>query len=250
MRELACLTSIFLSFFAIYTYPLKAVEIIVDTGNESVHSFYMGPEDSLVDMIDTIAFHFDEANSTASPCASTAFQRDIGAFRLELAVNKGKIIAKSAKNPDEPPRDYFNSLSQADRDDIGYIVVTLANNSLFKILGHKSSLESAGDRVEHVHPFKFLETIFTNEELKVGIRNIQNKGGWVWSDFLEGITDSLTKEAAVDNLKEEYVKDFAKNVKIDQKLISPSLKKRDWKKFVQVLIDNVPREGNPNRYDM
>ena len=242
MREWTQLFPLLFSLL-FFTFHLNGTELVLDTGKGNPQSFYVGPEDSFLDMIDNLSYYLDE-------CDSSHYQGEIPNFRLELSVNKGKIIAKSVKNPDEPPRDYYNSLTKADKEDIGYIVRTLANNNLIKILGHKSALETAGDRVGHVHPLKFLETIFTDEELKVGIRNIQNKGGWVWSDFLDGISNSLTKEASVDNLQEEYIKDFVKNIKIDQKLLKTVLKKQDWKKFVDILIYNVPREGNPDRYDM
>lgn len=156
---------------------------------------------------------------------------------------------KSATNPKEAPRDYYASTSSQEREDIAYIVRTLANTSLVKIMSHQSSLESAGDRVEHLHPLKFLMVIFTDEELKVCMHNLQGRS-WVWKDFLEGVTTSLNDEAAAGNLREEYIKDFAKKIKVDIKLINPSLKKRNWEKFVDLLIEHSPRDGDPTRYDM
>jgi glycyl-tRNA synthetase beta subunit len=177
----------------------------------------------------------------------------MAAISILAPVNQGfadKVHhVKKAVKSKEPPRDYYAHVSTEEKADIAYIVRTLANTSLIKILNHKSSLESAGQRVEHLHPLRFLQVIFTDEELKACMLNLQGKS-WVWSDFLEGITSSLTKEAAADNLKQEHIKDFAKRVNIDVKLINPPLKKRDWEKFVDILIENVPREGNPDRYDM
>jgi hypothetical protein len=46
------------------------------------------------------------------------------------------------------------------------------------------------------------------------------------------------------------VEDFAKKLNIEEKWIYPSLEKGQWKEFVNILIDKIPREKDPNRYDM
>jgi len=64
---------------------------------------------------------------------------------------------------------------------------------LISIAIAKGDLVAAGDRIDHVHPLRFLEAVFTDEELKVGIRNIRGKG-WVWNHFVGGLKDSLSTE--------------------------------------------------------
>lgn len=206
----------------------ETVELIAETATEMI-SFEITQEDSLLDFLQNLQ-DYTQNN------------------KWQLEVTDGKIIAKSIQNPDDPPRDYYNSLQEKDKEDIGFILRTLANTSILKIMSHQSELERAGERVEHVHPFKFLYCIFSNEELKVCIRNLQGKS-WVWKDFLSGITTSLDKENAVDNLKSEYIKDFAKQLNIDPKILSVPIKKQDWKGVVENLIEKVPREGDTKRYD-
>lgn len=162
-----------------------------------------------------------------------------------LSISHAGLVARAKKEA----RDYHASVSKSEKDDIAYIVNTLAYESLIKIGSQKSSLKKAGDRIDHIHPFKFLEVVFNNEKLKVGIDAIRGQSSWVKDGFFDGFNGSLKEEAARNNLL-PFVNDFAKRVKIDAKLITPALKKGDWKGFINTLIEEIPREKDPKRYNM
>lgn len=136
-----------------------------------------------------------------------------------------------------------------EREFVFYIVNTLGNKSLDKIWRAESSLKRAGDKIDHLHPLRFLEIVFTDEELKAAIRNLKNKR-LVWSQFKGGLYGSLTEEAGRGNLTEDQVLDFTNNIGIDIAIIYPSILKADWDEMLTLLIKNVPREGDPGRYDM
>lgn len=146
------------------------------------------------------------------------------------------------------PREYTCDVTPEEKCDIHYVVTSLANKSLISIALMKGSLESAGDRIDHVHPLRFLMTIFTDEELKVGIRNIRGRG-WIWNAFISSIKDTLSTEDGLGNLKDEYICHFAQVVGIDYNRIYPFIVAQDWDGFVEVLIHEVPRKGNHDRYD-
>lgn len=146
-------------------------------------------------------------------------------------------------------RTYTVPLSQSNRDDITFVVKTLANKSIATILKSKSALDSAGVRLKPVHPFRFLMCIFTDEELKVGIRNIK-KRGWIWGDFMSGLIGSLNDEFAINNLPDEYIFDFARTIGIDGNLIINEIHSKQWDRLVDILIANVPRASGSGRYDM
>lgn len=146
------------------------------------------------------------------------------------------------------PRNYGASLSPEERNDIRYIVTFLADRSLVVIAAHRSNLEEAGDRIDHIHPLKFLMTVFTDEELKVGIRRIRGRG-WIWNDFIGGIKASLITEAGMGNVNTNQAGDFARAVGVNVDLIAPALQRQDWEEFVDLLITHVPRKGDPGRYD-
>lgn len=146
-------------------------------------------------------------------------------------------------------RDYQTPVTKAEKKDLSYIIKALGFDSLPSLLKEKSSLKKAGERIEHIHPFRFLETVFKNEELKAGIHAIRDRGKWVWGDFVEGLTGSLNEEANRQNLM-QYTSDFAKNLRFSEERILPYLQQKKWTEFVNVLIDEIPREINPDRYDM
>lgn len=148
-----------------------------------------------------------------------------------------------------PARNYYAPITQQEKDDLAYIINTLAKSSLLSIASSKSSLKKAGDRIDHLHPLKFLMGIFTDEELKANISAIKNRG-WVWDKFYDGIEGSLFEESKKNNIKAEFVMDFSRTIGINAQLILPSIKQKKWKEFVNILIDTIPRKGNPERYDM
>lgn len=163
---------------------------------------------------------------------------------IHLTLVDNTVIARAAA----VFRNYLAPVTQKEAEDIGYIVRTLANKSLLQIKGHESSLKSAGDRIDHVHPFQFLACIFTNQELIVCMRNLQGRS-WVWKDFLKGLSTSLTEEKARNNLA-QYAQDLASRIKVDVNLITPHIVASKWDKLVDTLIKYVQREGSGGRYDM
>jgi hypothetical protein len=146
------------------------------------------------------------------------------------------------------PRSYEKELTAAEKNDIHYIMTTLANSSLISIAIHRSSLESAGDRIDHIHPIKFLTHVFTNEELKVAMRNIRGRG-WIWGDFSSGVKESLATEAALNNIKKEFIHDLAKKVELHSHVLIDPYQNNNWEELIETLITKVPRKGDYDRYD-
>lgn len=146
------------------------------------------------------------------------------------------------------PRNYYISLTNQETGDIRYIITTLANRSLISIAKCRDSLQTAGDRIDHIHPLRFLFVVFSDEELKVGIRNIRGRG-WIWGDFISGIKESLTTESSNNNMCDEYVIDFANQIGIDPNIILPAVHAQNWDALVEELIVHVPRKGDHSRFD-
>lgn len=150
----------------------------------------------------------------------------------------------------EHGRNYDASVSTTEKSDIRYIIVTLADKSLPSLLKYKSSLIKAGDRINHVHPLRFLMCVFTDEELKVGMRNIHKRGGWVWSDFVGGLNESLQEEHQRNNLRDDQVADFARSIGVDSSEIYPKVRSKKWTDLVVHLINIVPRDSRASQYDL
>lgn len=172
-------------------------------------------------------------------------------FRMQV-TKEGPISVKTMSVAQADPtsanyRNYNAPLIDAHKNDIAYIVKTLANESLIKIKSSEGALKKAGDRVDHVHPLQFLYYVFSNEELLVGIRNIQGRS-WVGKSFMEGLTKSLNQEGLKGNIL-PHAKHFAGRLNIDHNKIIPLLKDKQWDKFVNKLIEIVPRSGEIDRYN-
>ncbi len=195
--------------------------------------------DSFLDVMAWIESYCQSEPVTAESATRTEMNWDWSVSPAKMSVRAKKAF-----------RDYDVPITKEDKKNLAYIVNTLARDSLLSIGTSRSSIKKVGDKLEHLHPLRFVMIIFTDEEMKAGAHAIRDRGGWIWDGFLGGITRSLTDESARQNVKEEHIRDFAKVVGIDADLILPPLQQERWKDFVDILIDNIPRQNDPNRYNM
>lgn len=212
----------------ISTLPLSSYEVVIRTPEGDINSVSVSEEQSVVEFLETLRFVFGEN----SYCIVDV-----------VGANYDDFIRKAGLQ-----RNYSVPLTASQKKDIAYIVNTLGMASLVKIAKERSSLKKAGDRLELIHPFHFVGTIFADEEMKSSIHALKSRG-WVWGDFFEGINSSMTEEARNNNIL-PYMNDFAERLGIDVSLIAPSLEAGNWKEFVNILIEKVPRSKNSNRYQM
>ena len=229
---------------------LSKMVTLINSSGEEVH-LEVGSSDQFLDVLDRIQMYYDRYDSGLQAAQESRGQdlADAGlAFdaRFDLEVSHAGITVRSKK---PVKRNFSNPVTKQQKKDIALIITTLGYDSLISIGSSKSSLQKAGDRIEHIHPFRFLMTIFADEKLKAGVHAIRGRIGWISDGFFDGITGSLKEEAARDNLL-QFVPEFAGQVNIEPSLILPSLEKGKWTEFVNILIDKIPRAIDPNRYDM
>lgn len=167
-----------------------------------------------------------------------------------LGAREVAYQSPSAKHGDSigGPRNYAQEVTAAEREDIRFLMRTLANKSLISIACMQHELEMAGDRINHVHPLRFLMTIFTDEEMKAAIRNVRGRG-WVWDHFIGGLRESLNAEACVGNMNDAILADFSQRVSLPLPRFAPYVQRRDWNGFVDTLIREIPRKGDHDRYN-
>jgi hypothetical protein len=225
----------------------STVEIENATGERIEIGF--DANDRFLDVLDLIQSYFQndrevsDGGETGTLTCGTG--QTIPDLQWNLEISHAGLSARAQK---ADWRVYKVHVSKEEKKNIRFIVTTLASGSLFTIGKKSSDLKEAGKRIDHLHPFRFLMTIFTDEELKAGIAAIRDYGGWVGSEFFDGIKGSLEEEAKQENLH-QFTGDFAQKVKIDENLISPLLKQGKWLEFVNILIDKIPREIDPNHYN-
>jgi hypothetical protein len=128
-------------------------------------------------------------------------------------------------------------MTDQEKRDISYIIMTLATKSQMSLLFEKKELNRAGDRVSHVHPLRFLLYIFSDGQLKTAVKKIK---GLPWNRFVSGMAGSLDKAAARNSIKEEYVADFSKTVGVDPSILAPSLQSRHWEEFINIVRNHLP----------
>jgi len=202
--------------------------------------------DRFIDVIEYIQNQVLFAESNTDSQLESDDRMVFSEIPLEFEITHAGLFFRAKKK--NCHRNYECGYSKRDKEDIHRILTSLARDSLISIASQKSSIERAGDRLDPLHPLCFLMCIFCDEELKCCAHAIRDRGGWVADGFYSGIVNTLGEEEGRNNLY-QFVDDFAKKVKIDPAIIRPSLQQRKWMEFTNLLIDQIPRENDPTRYN-
>jgi hypothetical protein len=124
--------------------------------------------------------------------------------------------------------------SEQDKTHIFEIISTMAENGKLSLLFKQNHLRELGSHIDHVHPLKFMSTIFTNAHLKSCMF-------YIWDDsfkksgFLSGLGPSMTLEAEKGKLN-QYIPDFANELEVSAESLKPYFESRDWENLVYFLI--------------
>jgi hypothetical protein len=224
--------------FSLFSGLLGASEILVNTLDGEMFVFEIDPKTTVQELQDHIAVL--SQNRHPFLIEIPADENFLG-FSAEASRNQGGYLGY--------PRAYYKDITSEEKNDIRFIVNSLANKSLISLAVYKSDLEAAGDRIDHIHPLRFLMTIFSDEELKVGVRNIRGRG-WIWNHFISGLKESLSTETNIDNMKTDFIEHFSQTLKINSSTLVPLIWRQDWDHFIDTLITSIPRTGDHDRYDM
>lgn len=153
-----------------------------------------------------------------------------------LAYNE-KGIAKS----DEPRkkakmiRPYWIETSQEQIDGIRFIVLTLGKEPLLKLKKLENDLNRAADKFERVHPLNVWRIIFSNNETISALHNIKNRK-LIWKKFMKGMGESFDEARDFNDLKDEYIHDFANRLSLSEPEIKKLLVSENWNGFVEYLL--------------
>ncbi|MEC7840352.1 MAG: hypothetical protein VX777_09975 [Chlamydiota bacterium] len=213
---------------ALLQRPLLGVGVNIITGDGTVQSLDVDPETSIRELL---SFVQTKGQNVHFEFWDTSIDGD------DELVCKAKQL-----------RDYYAPVTAEIEEDMKFIVITLGNEPLLKLKKYKDDLKKAGDRLDEVHPLHFWRVIFTDEKATSAMHNIKRRKK-VWKSFIKGMGQSLEEACDRDNLKTEYLEDFANKVDIDVNVITKPIQKRDWSEFAKQLLINVSRNGNIDRYD-
>lgn len=131
------------------------------------------------------------------------------------------------------------TITEADRENIEYIVTTLGENGKLALgMRYRSKLEERGEAVGHVHPLKFFAVIFNPgkpylKEMMAKVEDDRIK----WNAFMEKFRISLTRLMEEGKLA-TLIDGFAAEVGHTTADLTPFFQSMDWDGLVRYLTFN------------
>jgi hypothetical protein len=215
------------------SHQVIGVDIFVKTASGEILSFDVDPDETIGHVIEQVDNYLGDKGTLFTPYYFD-FQTQ---YEDEVLVCKAKQL-----------REYFKETSGKHIDDMRFIILTLGNEPLLKLKKFKSSLKSAGDRIDDVHPLHFWSVIFSDNETISAVHSMKRRRK-IWKPFMKGMGQSLDEAADRNNIRPEHIQDFASRIGIDQSLFEEFLNNKDWGGFVKALLTHVPRPEGTDRYD-
>ncbi len=244
----------FLAFLLAYCTAVTASQLVLHIQGKGSYSIEINETVRIDELCQWFLGQVKE--ETDSITVITEQGRQLSAQEYLQPQNYQEVWVDQKEDPELLPkktyigyRSYENKTTQSEKDDMYFIMKSLATKSIPWLMKNKSKLSAAGNRIDSVHPLRFLETVFTEEELKVYLHNIRKRSGFTWSEYLNGIKGSLEDECLIGNLTNEMLLDFASNVNVDYSILEPLARQEKWEDLIKTLIVYVPREGDSGRYD-
>jgi len=154
-----------------------------------------------------------------------------------------KTLAQIIKIPPKKQEDVpYNQLtcSETDIACVTEIITTLGENGKLTLLFKQGHLKQLGSQINHLHPLKFLSSIFCNPDMKVHMVEIFDDY-FKRTGFMDGLGPSLDKEAEKGKLN-QYLSDFANEICVPLEEIQMFFQAgndHDWEAFVYRLIELV-----------
>lgn len=149
------------------------------------------------------------------------------------------ICASIIKFPaDQRKIDSYQDLACTEQDKaiIFEIITTMSEHGKLSLLLKQSHLKGLGSQINHVHPLKFLSTIVTNPRLRECLVDVFDDY-FKRNGFMDGIGPSLTRESDKGKL-DQYIKDFAEEVKVPKELINRFFQQQDWEGLVRYFLQS------------
>lgn len=241
--HLALLSSLFLG--EIIPQDLLSNIVVIENSSGSSVEIGINENDRFLDVLDQIQNYFQQ-DTVANDERSNAAFGNSNHPSWNLAVSHAGLIVRAKQGI---KRDYQAGFTREQKEDITFLVTTLAWGNAIELAKKNGELKAIKPRIVNVHPLNFLYIIFSNEKLIAGIAAIkERKIPSLKSTFFGELKASLEEEGDRNNLL-PFVEDFANKLDISKKKIFPLLENRSYDEFVDMLIELKPREG-ANRHNM
>lgn len=155
----------------------------------------------------------------------------------DLAELVDHPVSTVVDSPDQANEFLYNALliTQEEKYKIGQILIIMAENSVFKLLFERKKLERLGHDIGHIHPFRFLGTVFSDPRLVHCMRRIR-RSGFKWDGFIDGFSQKLKEEVREKNVN-QYVASFAEFLDVKAEDIQVFVNHLDFEGLVLYLME-------------
>jgi len=154
-----------------------------------------------------------------SPSIQVSKRRRISSRLIKAQPAKPALISPLSKP----------TCSAEEKEKIAEIVNILNDYSTLTIGGMMGRLDTLKQEISNVHPLAFLETIFSNEDLKNKMRNIF-QDSWKFlqqNGFLGGIAEGLGSRRLEE--LDPYLDDWAQSLRTTKETVRSFIELQDWK---------------------
>lgn len=133
-----------------------------------------------------------------------------------------------------PSSFYKLPLNAREQEMITSIITTIAENNIFQLAMHKTTLEKKGKKIDHVHPLRFMGHILSNPTLKNHIKTIR-KSSFKWDALISGFSKKMREQMGRNNVY-PHLDGFAALVGTTKEQIVPYVQKADFEGLVKSLL--------------
>ena len=153
--------------------------------------------------------------------------------------NLTQVITDSVEaSPSEAPESNLYetlSISMDEKQKIGKILITMAENSVFKLLFEKKRLERLGHDIRNVHPIRFLGTVFSDPRLVHCMHRIRSSG-FKWDGFINGFSERFMEELLSNNVN-QYIPGLSESLGLKTQDLQYYVDRKDFEGLIIFMME-------------
>ncbi|MBB63920.1 MAG: hypothetical protein CMO81_02530 [Waddliaceae bacterium] len=130
---------------------------------------------------------------------------------------------------------YQHPLTESSREDVTYVVHTLAHKKMSTLIKLQGDLDQARIRLDEVHPLRFMEAVFQNKQNCIDLSDLK-KRIIIWKPFWSGLKDNLKAQDKKGNLSQKDLEQFSKNIGIQFSEIHGYAEQKNWDSMMELLM--------------
>lgn len=212
-------------------------------------SFKAISEIERADVADLLGIYFGDSSRRVEMSVPPSINVSVAAIQEVLESHQTDDIVLSLKengnnSSADIARELYNKLPLTEEEGriIYQIIDSVGEWGMAKLWKREDEINALGNKVQHVHPFKFLEVVLTSPRLKQwmveiedGLFSLKWRGFFDGTSASAGFTAKCEREFARDNLA-PYIVGFCQTVKANPEQVRHFVEKKEWEKLVRFLI--------------